>query len=603
MGRIPEHVIEQIKESNDIVDVVSSYITLTRKGQNYWARCPFHQEKTPSFSVSPSKQIYHCFGCGAGGNVINFVMNYEKLTFPESLHALADRAGISLEEYTYQPSEKEKSISSQLIELHRLAMEMYKKVLASPAGKDARQYLIKRELDEKTLEAFEVGFAPDAWDTLLKEAGRNNFDEDILIQSGLITLSDKKKKYDRFRNRIMFPVFDLRGNPVGFGGRAMAGDEQGAKYLNSPETPVYHKSRILYGLHKTKDTIRKSDTVLIVEGYMDLLQVWQHGFTNIIAGSGTAFTLEHARIIRRYASKAVLCYDGDEAGQKAAVKTGLVLAPQGISCRVLKLPSTEDPDSFIRQAGSDAFQKKIDDAPDFMAHLETLIKPLRLSAGKRSEAVKRLLDQLGSFSDPVIEEMFLSDLGRIFGTDMAVLKHQIRRGHDRGERDTPSGEPGTKSKRFANKSEAAQYQLIQLLVNTKDQKIRSAALRVLKEGLFSHTFLKKVFRAIMPLIRENLKISPSLIAENLKDEQIRRFIYRLIMEGDPFQEPQKTFLDCFARLGEQKIKDQLAHISERLREADKKGEFPGSLLEEKQKLLLKLKTLKDKLSYEVFKEE
>ncbi|RKY50318.1 MAG: DNA primase, partial [Candidatus Neomarinimicrobiota bacterium] len=324
MGRIPEHVIEQIKESNDIVDVVSSYISLTRKGQNYWARCPFHQEKTASFSVSPSKQIYHCFGCGAGGNVINFVMTYEKITFPEALHSLADRAGISLEEYTYQLSEEEKSISSQLYELHRLAIDLYRKALKSPEGKTAREYLIKRGLDDETLNTFEIGYAPEAWDTLLKAALMKKFDEKLLISSGLVTESERKKKYDRFRNRIMFPVFDIRGNPVGFGGRVLTGDDQGAKYLNSPETPVYHKSRILYGLHKSRDAIRKTDKVLIVEGYMDLLQLWQNGFTNIIAGSGTAFTPDHARIIKRFASKAVLCYDGDEAGQKAAVKTGLI---------------------------------------------------------------------------------------------------------------------------------------------------------------------------------------------------------------------------------------------------------------------------------------
>ncbi|HAE87668.1 TPA: DNA primase [Candidatus Marinimicrobia bacterium] len=603
MGRIPEHVIEQIKESNDIVDVVSSYISLTRKGQNYWARCPFHQEKTASFSVSQSKQIYHCFGCGAGGNVINFVMTYEKITFPEALHALADRAGISLEEYTYQPSDEEKSISSRLYELHRLAIDVYKNTLKSPEGKAAREYLIKRGLDEHTLSTFEIGFAPDAWDTLLKTALKKKFDENLLILSGLVTESERKKRYDRFRNRIMFPVFDTRGNPVGFGGRVLTGDDQGAKYLNSPETPVYHKSRILYGLHKSRDAIRKADTVLIVEGYMDLLQLWQNGFTHIIAASGTAFTSDHARIIKRFASKAVLCYDGDEAGQKAAVKTGLILAPQGISCRVLRLPEKEDPDSFIRQAGPEAFQMKINEAPDFMSYIESLIKPLRLSAARRSDAVRRILDQLGPFADPVMEEMFLSDLGRVFGTDMAVLKQQLNRSGFRDKEDTVYVGPVEKEKHFANKSEAAQYQLIQLLVNTSSTSIRSAALRVLKEDLFTHAFLKRVYQQIQPILRKQIQISPSSLAESVKDDTVQRFIFRLIMEGNPFKEPKKTFLDCLARLGEQKIRDQLNLIGEKLREADKKGEFPGALLKEKQTLLKKLKSLQDTLTADIFREE
>ncbi|RKY51016.1 MAG: hypothetical protein DRP86_02655, partial [Candidatus Neomarinimicrobiota bacterium] len=274
-----------------------------------------------------------------------------------------------------------------------------------------------------------------------------------------------------------------------------------------------------------------------------------------------------------------------------------------ISCHVLKLPVREDPDSFIRQAGAEAFQMKINEAPDFMSHLESLIKPFSLSAARRSDAVKRILDQLGSFTDPVTEEMFLSDLGRIFGTDMAVLKHQLSRTGARDKEDAMYVGPVKKEKHFANKSEAAQYQLIQLLVNTPDRSIRAAALRVLKEDLFTHDFLRKVYKHILPVLRKQMQISSSSLAEAVKDETIQRFIFRLIMEGNPFREPKKTFLDCLARLGEQKIRDQLTLIGEKLREADKKGEFPGTLLKEKQTLLKKLKSLQDTLTTDIFREE
>ena len=601
MARIPEHIIEQIKESNDIVDVVSSYISLTRKGQNYWARCPFHQEKTASFSVSPSKQIYHCFGCGAGGNVVNFVMTYEKLTFPETLHMLAERSGINLDEYSYRPTEEEKSISSHLFELHKLAIDIYEKALASPAGKTAREYLIKRGFEEKTLQEFHVGFAPDSWDTLLKAARVKKIEKSVLDDSGLIITSENNKQYDRFRNRIMFPIFDLHGNPVGFGGRVISGDEKEMKYMNSPETPIYHKSRILYGLHKSRDEIRKTDTVLIVEGYMDLLQLWQNDFRNIIAGSGTAFTPDHARIIRRFAEKAVLCYDGDEAGQKAAVKAGLMLAPRGIVCKILKLPPKEDPDSYVRQVGSEAFSEIINNTVDFIPFLESLINPLRLTPARRSEAVRRLLEQLGDFSDPVIEEMFLSDLSRIFGTDMAVLKKQMLRNPARKESETILADTNRKEQRFTSKAEAAQYQLIQLLINTKETGIRKAAPRYLKQDLFTHDFLKKTLKYILHSMKDDLKITGSALAERCTDNKIQRFIYRLIMEGDAFNNPQKTFLDCLIRLGEQKIKDQLNLISEKLRDSDKKGEYPGELLKDKQELITQLKTLKEKINPDIFK--
>ncbi|MDD5582494.1 MAG: DNA primase [Candidatus Marinimicrobia bacterium] len=602
MGKIPDSVIEQIKESNDIVDVISTYISLTKKGQNYWARCPFHQEKTASFSVSPSKQIYHCFGCGVGGNVIHFVMEYEKVPFPEALKNLADRAGISLEAYTQDLSSDEKSMSSQLYELHQFAIDFYKKALKGPLGKEARIYLIKREINEKTLETFDIGYAPQAWDSLLKAATQKGFSENLLVLSGLVSESETKKKFDRFRNRIMFPIFDARGNPVGFGGRALSNEDQQPKYLNSPETLVYHKSRIFYGLHKSRDVIRKQDTVIIVEGYMDLLQLWQHGFTNIIAGSGTAFTVEHARIIKRFSSKAILCYDGDEAGQKAAVKAGLTLSPQGLTCRVLILPKDEDPDSFIRKVGADEFQRKINEAPDFIAYLETVIKPLRLSPAKRSETVTSLLNQLGTFSDPVIEEMFLRDLGQIFGIDMTVLKHQLRTGIHESDEAQKIYPQGKKEKRFANKAEATQYQILQLLVNTQDTSIRSAALKVLDENLFTHEFLKAVYKHIISQIRNNIHSEASKLAETSSDEKVRRFIFRLIMEDSPFKEPQKTFLDCVVCLHEQKIREQLVEIGEEIRETDKKGKFPGDLLHKKEALLKKLKQLPDEFIMKIFEE-
>ena len=340
MVRVPEQTIERIRDGNDIVDVIGGYLQLTKKGQNYWARCPFHDEKTASFSVTPAKQIFYCFGCHVGGNVITFIRDYEKLTFFEAVKMLAERANIPLE--IDEGPTTDKSEVAKLAELHSQAAFLYVKKLREKGSAGAIEYLRRRGITDETIHNFQIGYAPEAWDTLLTEFNRKRVSSELLDLSGLFTKSESGRFFDRFRNRIIFPIWDLQGRIAGFGGRTLSDDKTEAKYLNSPETPLYHKGRILYGLAQAQKAIRNAQTVLIVEGYMDFLQLWQAGFQNTIAGSGTAFTPDHARLIGRFAKKAVLCYDSDEAGQQAAIKTGFLLLAKRLDCLLYTSPSPRD---------------------------------------------------------------------------------------------------------------------------------------------------------------------------------------------------------------------------------------------------------------------
>ena len=316
---IPEDKISEIKHSADIVDIVSDVVLLKKAGKNLVGLCPFHSEKTPSFTVSPDKQIFHCFGCGVGGNVISFLMKQEGLSFPEVARHLAKRYGVSIPEGPVSPEQKRRmSERESLFDLNRRAMDYFHEtLLKSPAGEKARSYLSKRGISAKTIDAFKLGFARDGWDHLLRYFSGRRIPRALLEKSGLILArKDSSGYYDRFRNRIIFPIFNASMQVIGFGGRVL--DDALPKYLNSPETAVYNKSRSLYGIHRAKEKCRTTGTVFIVEGYFDLLTLHQHGIENAVATLGTALTAEHVRLLTRYASRMILVYDSDEAGIRSA---------------------------------------------------------------------------------------------------------------------------------------------------------------------------------------------------------------------------------------------------------------------------------------------
>ncbi|HEX4645868.1 MAG TPA: DNA primase, partial [Verrucomicrobiae bacterium] len=352
-GFISPATLEQIRAASDIVDVIGSYIPLKRAGANFTALCPFHREKTPSFNVNPQRQIFHCFGCHKGGDVFTFVKEYESLDFVEAVKRLADRAKIPLEYEQGAGGQETKHLKDTLLQIHeQIAQRWHNCLLNEAAGQVARDYLAKRGVSAEAIKLFRLGAAPDAWDDTVNWARSKDHDIATVEKSGLVIRKEETGNYyDRFRGRLMFPICDEQGRVIGFSGRVLSGDEKTAKYVNSPETPIFTKSKVFFGLDKSKRAILDAGFAIICEGQLDLIACFMGGVQNIIAPQGTAFTDQHARILKRYADEAVLCFDSDEAGQNAIVRSLDHLLASGLAVRVAVVPAPHDPDSFIKANG------------------------------------------------------------------------------------------------------------------------------------------------------------------------------------------------------------------------------------------------------------
>lgn len=367
--RYPEEVIEEVRMRNDIVDVISGYVKLQRKGSNYFGLCPFHNEKSPSFSVSPGKQMYYCFGCGAGGNVITFIMEYENYSFTEALNLLAERAGVALPKQEYSPEARaQEDLKKNLLEINKLAANYFYYQLKHPQGKAGYDYLKNRQLTDDTIRHFGLGFANKTSDDLYRFLKDKGYPDSLLKETGLVTI-EERGAHDKFWNRVMFPILDVNNRVIGFGGRVM-GDGT-PKYLNSPETRLFDKSRNLFGLNYARTSREKY--MLICEGYMDVIAMHQAGFTNSVASLGTAFTSQHASLLKRYTDQVVLTYDSDGAGVKAALRAIPILKDVGMSVKVLNMRPYKDPDEFIKNLGADAFRQRIEEAKNsFLFEIDVL---------------------------------------------------------------------------------------------------------------------------------------------------------------------------------------------------------------------------------------
>ncbi len=356
MGTIPSETIEQIAAANDIVEVIGSYFPLKRAGANYKALCPFHQEKTPSFTVSPGRQTFHCFGCGVGGSVFRFVMDYEHVDFPSAVRKLAARVGITVVETSRggaAEEDQQREARRLLLKLHAEAAEWFhNNLMKAQFAAPARDYLEQRGIHGQIIKNWQLGFAPDRWDALLKWALDRGYTRPQLLQSGLVKSRDesdtRSEIYDRFRGRIMFPIHNDVGEVIAFSGRLLKDEEGAAKYLNSPETPLFRKGNVLFGLHKSKRALIEANSAIVCEGQIDLISLFEAGITNVVAPQGTAFTENQARILKRFVDEVVLCFDADAAGKKAAERSLDALLSAGLNMRVIQLPAGEDPDSLVR---------------------------------------------------------------------------------------------------------------------------------------------------------------------------------------------------------------------------------------------------------------
>jgi DNA primase len=411
---IPLETIEQIAAGNDIVDVIGSYFPLKRAGANFKALCPFHQEKTPSFMVSPGRQTFHCFGCGAGGSVFRFVMEYEHVDFPAAVRKLATRAGITIVEQRGAADEdRHYETRSKLLKLHAEAAEWFHENLTKrEVGEPARKYLKQRGITGEIAKRWQLGYAPDEWDAFGGWARGQGFDTRELIASGLIKTKDDDQtsnlspqtSYDRFRGRIMFPICNDVGEVIAFSGRLLKDEEGAAKYLNSPETPLFRKGNVLFGLHKSKRALIEANCAIVCEGQLDLISLFEAGITNVVAPQGTAFTENQARILKRFVNEVVLCFDSDAAGAKAAERSLDALLENDFIIRVVELPAGEDPDSLVRRDGKEQFEKRVATARDFFDYrIEREITGIDLtSMGAKIQAARNLAATVSRVHDPVL---------------------------------------------------------------------------------------------------------------------------------------------------------------------------------------------------------
>lgn len=362
---IPENTLEQVRAASDIVEIIGGYFPLKRAGGNHVALCPFHKEKNPSFNVNPQRQIYHCFGCHAGGDVFKFIQEYEHIGFLDAVKRLAERAGIPLEMQDDPRAGEKRREKDALLKVHeQLAQRWYSVLLNDAAGQPARDYLQARGVSAEAVEAFRLGFAPGDWEDTVNWAKAQKHAPRVMEQAGLVASKDGRQ-YGRFRARLMFPIHDEQGRVIGFSGRVLEADVKGAKYVNSPETPLFHKSKVIYGLDKARRPIIAAESVLICEGQLDTIACHMAGIENVVAPQGTALTADHARVLKRYANEVVLCFDSDTAGQAAAVRSLDGLLESGLAIRVMTVPAPHDPDSFIRDEGAEAFRELMEAAPGF----------------------------------------------------------------------------------------------------------------------------------------------------------------------------------------------------------------------------------------------
>jgi len=565
VARVPQDTIDRIRDSAEILDVVSDYVELRRRGRNYFGLCPFHTEKTPSFSVAPDKQIYHCFGCGTGGNAISFLMEYEKISFVESLQKLAERYGIEL---NLQRDDGSSEFFSQLYDIHTAAVNFFKKNLASELGKKIRDYLKERGLSNETVAIFDLGYADNGWDHLLSVAKSKKVTQEVIKKCGLFTKTDKGI-FDRFRNRLMFPITNRGDRVVAFGGRDMLG-ESDAKYLNSPETPIYNKREILYGLSRTKDAARQDRTLVVVEGYMDLLQLYQNGITNIAATSGTALTSGQVSQIRKFADTVYLAYDGDAAGRKAAITAGYNLLKGGITPKIVEVPEEKDPDSWVKESGVDSFKEAQAQARDVIAfHFGHTPRDLS-NASERSRLAEEMSTELAGIGDEIIQRDMVRQVAERMAVDeeaiLRIVKKNMRR--PRRQQETPSVQSDTEP---GSQTEKAECEIIKLLASGNSQVVE-----LLRDNTNLETFTDPVMKTLAGYLLEsenqngNSNLSGAL--DLFQEKKERERASRLLLETTTEEDAHRVAVDCLITLEKNPLKQLIEQARIKLRGMERAGE-------------------------------
>ena len=559
--RYSDDIIEEVRMKNDIVDVVSQYVKLTRRGSTYFGLCPFHNEKTPSFSVTPSKQMYYCFGCGAGGNVFNFVMEYENYTFGEALQHLADRAGVQLPKIEYSREARQKAEErAALLEINKLAARYFYYQLRRESGKTAYAYLTGRGLSEETIKKFGLGYSDKFSDDLYKFLKSKNYSDMLLRDSGLFNVDERHGMYDKFWNRVIFPIMDVNNRVIGFGGRVM-GDGK-PKYLNSPETKIFDKSRNLYGLNVARTT--RKNYLILCEGYMDVISMHQAGFTNAVASLGTALTSGHASLLKRYTQEVLLLYDSDDAGVRAALRAIPILREAGVTSRVVNLRPHKDPDEFIKALGGEEFEKRLEQAMDsfmFRVHMAQREFSMKEPQGQ-NRFFERCAQMLLELSDELERNLYIEAIVkdyRNYGISVEDLRKRVNtlalKGTPAEQRVQPK-QTGTQQKKKENAGEKAQKLMLTWLVTYP------GIFENVEKYIQPADFLVPLYRQVAEMLYEQHvqgDVNPARLLNSFIDSDEQREVSSLFnatIHLENAQEQDRAFADTVLRIKEESLKDK-----------------------------------------------
>ena len=583
---IPDRFLDELIARIDIVDLVSESVRLTKKGRNYWGLCPFHSEKTPSFSVSADKQIYKCFGCGKGGGAINFVMELDNLPFRDAVALLAKRAGLEVPDSGSSAGAKERR--EKLLTINKKAARTFHRWLYAPEGADGLAYLQRRGLSRRTLTSFGLGFAPNRWDALIQELGQQGYDKRDLLDAGLAVSNQDGRIYDRFRNRVMFPIIDIRGEVIGFGGRVM--DDSTPKYLNSPDTPVYNKSRNVFALNIAKKS--KAGRVILTEGYMDTISLHQAGFDSAVASLGTALTPEHAQLLSRYFPEAIIAYDGDGAGVSATQRAIPLLERAGMKVRVLRVTGAKDPDEFIKQFGRDAFLRLLDQSENQVDYrLEQIRKKYDLSDDSQKVGfLQEAAQLLSSLPSAVEREIYGRHAAETAGVSPEAVAQEVKKAFQRRLRKeqkqqerrdlTPAIQlqPKSRGLRYENiRSARAEEGVLRLLL--LDPSLHRE-LTQLRPEEFSSPLLGKAYALLLRRAEDGLSTQLSLLAGELTGEEMDH-LTQVASSPESMANSRQSLADYIAVIRAEAIKRSGASGNDLLLAAQRSNLEKKAYMEEK----------------------
>ena len=560
MSGIPEHIIDQVQDRIDIVEVIGNYIPLKKAGRNYKANCPFHHEKTASFMVSQDKQIFHCFGCGVGGNVFNFLMKYERLEFPEAVRALAQKAGVVIPSQAFDTG-TESSSNNRLYAANELAVAYFQKNLKEDkAGRAAYDYLKQRGLSDETINTFKLGYAVSGWDTILNFARQKGVTPDILEKAGLAIQKQDGGYFDRFRNRIMFPIHDMKSRFLGFGGRVFLKEDDGPKYMNSPETSIYNKGRNLYGLNFSWKFIRDFDQAVIVEGYLDLIVPFQLGVKNLIASLGTSLTDDQIRLLGRYTKNAVIIFDPDKAGEFATLRSLDLLIEEDFRVGVVRLPEGFDPDTFIRKHGPDEFRKRIAEAKNLFDYKMSVLvsKYDRTNLEGKAKIVAEMLPTIARIPNAVLKSGYIKSLADNLSIDEEAIRQELKKVKLDYSANRSVSENGSKTQAPDKKCKQSEKILAGLLMDDNNY------VKMVRENLTLEDFKDPVIRNIVEILfrchEESKAVTPGKLITHLNDSEAQRMIPELVDCIDAIIDKERTLADCVLRIKQDNLKEKLNRL-------------------------------------------